>query len=178
MSWYVAAMLGAIVLAWLVIEVGLIRRIAVLTRRAAAVSHNVQQDAQGERGIGQLDVSDLRGTDELGILAGGLSDLLQRGEGDVQREQLRAQRERDTLQAVGHEILSPLQSLMVLHPDPTTRRTATCSACSRRCGCCTARRRRARRWPPRSWSSRRSDLDAFLRDVADNARFAGIADVR
>ncbi|HEY0825138.1 MAG TPA: sensor histidine kinase, partial [Ramlibacter sp.] len=36
MSWYVAAMLVAIVLAWLVVEVGLIRRIVVLTRRAAA----------------------------------------------------------------------------------------------------------------------------------------------
>jgi hypothetical protein len=61
MAWYVAAMLGAIVLAWLVIEVGLIRRITVLTRRAAAVSHNVQRDAQGDARIGELDVSDLRG---------------------------------------------------------------------------------------------------------------------
>lgn len=116
MSWYVGAMLAVIALAWMVIEVGLIRRISVLTRRAAAVSHKVQRDEPAR--IGELDVSDLRGRDELGILAGGLADLLQRVKSDVQREQLRSQRERDMLQAVGHEILSPLQSLMVLHPDP------------------------------------------------------------
>src|SRR5690606_5564086 len=106
MSWYVAAMLGAIVLAWLVIEWGLIRRITQLTRRAAAVSRDMQ-----DGGIAQLDVSDLRGRDELGILAGSLADLVQRVKSDLQREQLRAQGERDMLQAVGHEILSPLQSL-------------------------------------------------------------------
>src|SRR5256885_14311327 len=37
---------------------------------------------------------------------------------DLQREQLRAQQERDMWHAVGHEIMSPLQSLMVLYgPD-------------------------------------------------------------
>ena len=43
MSWYLGAMLTAIALAWLLIEVGLIRRVTALTRRAAAVSpYNVQ----------------------------------------------------------------------------------------------------------------------------------------
>jgi light-regulated signal transduction histidine kinase (bacteriophytochrome) len=60
----------------------------------------------------------LRGSDELGILAGGLSDLLQRVKDDVQREHIRAQQEKDMWHAVGHEIMSPLQSLMVLHPQP------------------------------------------------------------
>ncbi|MBC7379780.1 MAG: sensor histidine kinase, partial [Burkholderiaceae bacterium] len=109
-SWFIGAMLAAIGLAWLLIEVGLIRRITVLTRRAAAVSYNVQ-DARVERRIGELDVSDLRGNDELGILAGGLADLLQRVKDDVQREHIRAQQERDMWHAVGHEIMSPLQSL-------------------------------------------------------------------
>lgn len=119
LSWYVGAMLSAIALAWLLIEVSFLRRIATLTKRAATVSYNVQdhQDARVEQRISMLDVSDLRGSDELGILAGGLSDLLQRVKDDVQREHIRAQQERDMWHAVGHEIMSPLQSLMVLHPN-------------------------------------------------------------
>jgi two-component system, OmpR family, sensor kinase len=119
LSWYVAAMLGAIGLAWLLIEVSFLRRVAILTKRAAAVTYNVQdyQDTRVEQRITMLDLSDLRGSDELGILAGGLSDLLQRVKDDVQREHIRAQQERDMWHAVGHEIMSPLQSLMVLHPD-------------------------------------------------------------
>jgi signal transduction histidine kinase len=177
MSWYVAAMLGAIALAWVVIEVGLLRRIAVLTQRAAAVSHNVQRDGSGDA-VGQLDVSDLRGADELGILAGGLSDLLQRVKGDVQREQLRAQRERDMLQAVGHEILSPLQSLMVLHPqadDPAHRYVQRMQQA--------VRVLYGQASPSEALAAAQLelaplDLDAFLREVADNARFAGVEDVR
>ena len=65
-----------------------------------------------------LDVSDLRGSDELGILAAGLADPLERVKDDLQREQLCAQQERDMWHAVGHEIMSPLQSLMVLHGGP------------------------------------------------------------
>ncbi|RYF65737.1 MAG: sensor histidine kinase, partial [Comamonadaceae bacterium] len=114
MSWYLGAMLAAIALAWLAVEIGLLRRVTALTRRAAAVSYNVQDGHIGPR-LGDLDVSDLRGSDELGILAGGLADLLQRVKDDIQREQLRAQQERDMWHAVGHEIMSPLQSLMVLH---------------------------------------------------------------
>ena len=55
------------------------------------------------------------GRGERGILAGGLADLLQRVKDDLQREQLRAQQERDMWHAVGHEIMSPLQSLMALN---------------------------------------------------------------
>lgn len=178
MSWYVAAMLGAIVLAWLVIEVGLVRRIVALTKRAAAVSHNVQKDPAGDAGIVQLDVSDLRGRDELGILAGGLADLLERVKGDVQREQLRAQRERDTLQAVGHEILSPLQSLMVLHPgadDPAHRYVQRMQQA--------VRVLYGQASPSEALAAAQLelaplDLDRFLQHVAANARFAGIDDVR
>jgi signal transduction histidine kinase len=178
LSWYVAAMLGAIVLAWLVIEVGLIRRIAVLTRRAAAVSHNVQMDASGHARIGRLDVSDLRGSDELGILAGGLADLLQRVKSDLQREQLRAQGERDMLQAVGHEILSPLQSLMVLHPeadDPAHRYVQRMQQAVR---VLYGQASPSEALQAAQLELASLDLDAFLREVAGNAHFAGIADVR
>jgi len=118
LSWLVGAMLAAIAFAWLLVELGLIRRIAVLTQRAAAVSYNMQ-DGHAEQRIGELAVDDLRGRDELGILAGTLSDLLQRVKDGLRREQLRAEHERDMWHAVGHEIMSPLQSLMLLHADPS-----------------------------------------------------------
>lgn len=178
MSWYVAAMLGAIALAWLVIELGLIRRITVLTRRAAAVSHNVQKDAPGDARIGQLDVSDLRGRDELGILAGSLADLLQRVKDDQQREQLRAQRERDTLQAVGHEILSPLQSLMVLHPNPDDPAHRYVQRMQQAVRVLYGQASPSEALQAAQLELAPLDLDEFLRHVAGNAHFAGIADVR
>lgn len=175
MSWYVGAMLAAIALAWLVIELGLMRRIAVLTKRAAAVSHNVQMEASGDARIAQLDVSDLRGKDELGILAGGLADLLQRVKGDVQREQLRAQRERDVLQAVGHEILSPLQSLMVLHPDPDDPAHRYVRRMQQAVKVLYGQASPSEALAAAQLELETLDLDAFLREVPANA---GIADVR
>ncbi len=171
MSWYVAAMLGAIVLAWLVIEIGLIRRISELTRRAAAVSHNVQRD------VAQLDVSDLRGKDELGILAGGLADLLQRVKDDVERERLRAQRERDTLEAVGHEILSPLQSLMVLHPDRDDPAHRYVQRMQQAVRVLYGQASPSEALQAAELSLEPLDLDGFLRTVAGNAHFAGIEGV-
>lgn len=178
MSWYVAAMLGAIALAWIVVEVGLIRRIAVLTKRAAAVSHSVQVEPSGDGRIAQLDLSDLRGRDELGILAGGLADLLQRVKGDVQRERLRAQRERDMLQAVGHEILSPLQSLMVLHPDPADPAHRYVQRMQQAVKVLYGQASPSEALAAAELELAPLDLDAFLREVAANAGFAGIADVR
>ena len=176
MAWYVGAMLGAIVLAWLVIELGLIRRITVLTRRAQAVSQSVQK--QGSERIGRLDVSDLRGADELGILAGGLADLLQRVKDDVQREQLRSQQERDMLQAVGHEILSPLQSLMVLHPSPDDPAHRYVQRMQQAVRVLYGQASPSEALAAAQLQLAPLDLDAFLREVADNAHFAGIEDVR
>jgi two-component system, OmpR family, sensor kinase len=176
-SWYVGAMLAAIVLAWFVIEIGLIRRITVLTRRAAAVSYNVQ-DGRGAERIGQIDVSDLRGSDELGILAGGLADLLQRVKDDVQREQARAQQEREMLQAVGHEILSPLQSLMVLHPGAEDAGHRYVQRMQQAVKVLYGQASPSEALQAASLELQAIDLDRFLRHVADNAHFAGIADVR
>jgi signal transduction histidine kinase len=120
LSWFAGAMLVAIALAWLVIEVGIIRRIARLTRRSSQLSKTVKATA----GLGQFDLADLRGSDELGILANCLNDLLRRVKEDAEREQIRAGQEKDMWHAVGHEIMSPLQSLMVLHSaqdDPSQR---------------------------------------------------------
>jgi len=175
LSWYLGAMLGAIALAWLVVEVGLIRRVTALTRRAAAVSYNVQPGHTSPR-LGDLDVSDLRGSDELGILAGGLADLLQRVKDDLQREQLRAQQERDMWHAVGHEIMSPLQSLMALNgpQDPGHRYVQRMQqAIHVLYGTASP----AEALQAADVPEGRLDLDAFLRNVADNAHFAGILDV-
>ncbi len=175
-SWFVGGMLGAIALAWLVIEVGLIRRIAVLTKRAAAVSYNVN-DPQVEQRLGSLDVSDLRGSDELGILAGGLADLLQRVKDDVQREHIRAQQERDMWNAVGHEIMSPLQSLMAIHPLPSdaSHRYVQRMQQAVRVLYGTASPSEALQAADLTVGS--IDLNAFLKTVADNAHFAGISHV-
>ena len=110
-SWFVGAMLLAIFVTWLAIELRIIRRITELTRRAASVSKGVRASDN----LATVDLADLRGDDELGVLAGGLQDLLQRVNEDVRREQIRVAQEKDTWHAVGHEIMSPLQSLMVLH---------------------------------------------------------------
>ena len=177
MSWYVAAMLAAIVLAWLVIELGLIRRITVLTRRAAAVSRNVQNE-QLDQSLARLHVSDLRGSDEMGILAAGLDDLLQRVKDDVQREQLRAQQERDMLQAVGHEILSPLQSLMVLHPKTDDAAHRYVQRMQQAVKVLYGQASPSEALAAANIEVATLDLDAFLAQVAANSSFAGIEGVR
>ncbi|HKW82446.1 MAG TPA: HAMP domain-containing sensor histidine kinase [Burkholderiaceae bacterium] len=123
LSWFVVAMLLAIALTWLAIELRIIRRITLLTRRAASVSIGVR----GRDDLAGIDLADLRGSDELGVLAQGLRDLLRRVNDDVRREQIRAEQEKDMWHAVGHEIMSPLQSLMALHgsADDASRRYVT-----------------------------------------------------
>ena len=119
-SWFLVAMLGAIGLAWLVIEIGIVRRIAKLTKRTRGLSHSVHADG----GLERFDLANLRGSDELGILATALNDLLRRVKEDAERERIRAEQEKDMWHAVGHEIMLPLQSLLVLHgnnDDPSHR---------------------------------------------------------
>ncbi|GGY86349.1 hypothetical protein GCM10011613_34320 [Cellvibrio zantedeschiae] len=110
-SWFVGAMLIALFLAWLLIEIRIIRRITILTKRADALSKTVM----GAKGLERFDVNDLRNNDELGVLATCLHNLLRRVKEDVEREAIRAEQEKEMWHAVGHEIMSPLQSLMALH---------------------------------------------------------------
>ncbi|MEN9868076.1 MAG: hypothetical protein RL748_3666, partial [Pseudomonadota bacterium] len=112
-AWFVVAMFLALALAWSVLEIRIIHRIAILTKRAATLSKKVK----GAGGLEEFDVADLRGADELGILASCLHDLLRRVREDVEREAIRAEQEKQMWHAVGHEIMSPLQSLLVLHGD-------------------------------------------------------------
>lgn len=175
LAWPVGAMLGSIALAWLIIEMGLIRRVAMLTKRAAALSHQLQSPERFE--LGTLDVADLRGRDELGILAGSLSDLLQHARDSLRREQLRAEREHDQWHAVGHEIMSPLQSLMLLHgseADPSRRYVQRMQQAVK---VLYGQASPSEALAAATLAVGRLDLDAFLRQVAGNAAYAGIANV-
>ncbi|KQW45377.1 MULTISPECIES: HAMP domain-containing sensor histidine kinase [unclassified Roseateles] len=175
LAWPVGAMLGAIALAWLIIEVGLIRRVAVLTKRAAALSHRLLAPERFE--LGTLDVADLRGRDELGILAGSLSDLLQHARDSLRREQLRAEREHDQWHAVGHEIMSPLQSLMLLHAADTDPSRRYVQRMQQAVKVLYGQASPSEALAAATLAPGRLDLDAFLRQVAGNAAYAGIADV-
>lgn len=175
LAWPVGAMLAAIALAWLIIEMGLIRRVATLTKRAAALSHQLQKPERAE--LGTLDVADLRGRDELGILAGVLADLLQHARDSLRREQLRAEREHDQWHAVGHEIMSPLQSLMLLHAgddDPSRRYVQRMQQAVK---VLYGQASPSEALAAATLAVARLDVDAFLRQVAANAAYAGIADV-
>jgi signal transduction histidine kinase len=165
----IGGMLLAILLTWIAIELRIIHRITTLTKRAAAVNSSTHEP----EGL-QLDLEDLRGGDELGLLAGVLADLLQRVNEDAKREQIRAEQEKDMWHAVGHEIMAPLQSLVALHSapgDPSQRYIE--------------RMRQAVRVLYGSASPseailsaalqlRTLDIQAFLQNVADNASHAGI----
>jgi signal transduction histidine kinase len=176
LSWFVGAMLAAIALAWLIIDVGLVRRVAVLTQRAAALQYNMQ-DPQVERRLGDLEVADLRGPDELGILAGSLAALLQRVKDGARREHIRAEQELDRWHAVGHEIMSPLQSLMVLHgasDDPSHRYVQRMQQAVR---VLYGTASPSEAIESATLAVGTLDLNAFLQHVASNAPFAGIANV-
>lgn len=176
MSGFVGAMLAAILLAWLIIELGLIRRVAILTRRAAALRYNVQ-DPQLERRLGELDVSDLTGRDELGILAGSLATLLERIKEGARREHIRNEQERDMWHAVGHEIMSPLQSLMVLHGDPQDPSHRYVQRMQQAVRVLYGTASPSEAITAATVDVQSLDIDEFLAHVAENAPYVGIADV-
>jgi signal transduction histidine kinase len=174
-SAYFAALAGAIALAWLIVEIGLLRRMALLTRRANALKQQLQAAPDQ---LPPLDVADLRGPDELGILAATLAELLARARDHLRAEQLRAHQEREQWQAVGHEIMSPLQSLLALHGregDASRRYLERMQAALQLLyGQASVSEAVAQASAQRE----RLDLAAFLREVAANAPYAGIENVQ
>jgi hypothetical protein len=172
-SWFVGGMLLAIFVTWLAIELRIIRRITELTRRAATVSKGVRASDS----LAAVDLADLRGGDELGVLAGGLQDLLQRVNEDVRREQIRVAQEKDTWHAVGHEIMSPLQSLMVLHgsaDDPAHRYISRMQQAVR---VLYGSASPSEAFESTALNVQTLDANEFLRHVARNAAAAGIPGV-
>lgn len=174
LAWTVGAMLLAIALAWGVIELFVIRRITLLTRRAAAVSAGVR----GGEGLAELDLSDLRGSDELGVLAQGLRDLLQRVNEDMRREQIRVRQEKDMWHAVGHEIVSPLQSLLALHGGPDDASGRYVRRMQQAVRVLYGEASPSEAFEATTLQVGTVDLDAFLGHVADNAPYIGVTQVR
>jgi signal transduction histidine kinase len=179
-SWFVVAMLVALALAWGAIEWTIIRRITVLTKRSRAVTAAVVDEASPSPAgrWSTLDIADLRGPDELGVLATCLAELLQRVDESMQRERLRAEREKDQWMAVGHEIMSPLQSLIALHgaSDDASRRYILRMQQAIRVLYGSASPSEA--FQSTTLQLATLELDAFLAEVAANAPHAGIVDVR
>ncbi|AMO97201.1 histidine kinase-, DNA gyrase B-, and HSP90-like ATPase family protein [Collimonas fungivorans] len=172
--WFVGAMLLALFVAWLIIEIGIIRRITMLTRRAAKVSKIVK----GSGGLDQFDLTDLRGADELGVLASCLHDLLRRVKEDVEREEIRAEQEKEMWHAVGHEIMSPLQSLMALHGTADSQSSRYINRMQQAVRVLYGSASPSEAFQSTVLQVTAIDIGAFLGNVADNAPLVGIADVR
>ncbi len=111
------------------------------------------------------------------MLATCLAELLQRVDESMQRERLRAEREKDQWMAVGHEIMSPLQSLIALHgaPDDASRRYILRMQQAIRVLYGSASPSEA--FQSTTLQLATLELDAFLAEVAANAPHAGIVDV-
>jgi signal transduction histidine kinase len=174
LSWFVGGMLLALLLAWLVIEIGVISRIRVLIRRADSVAKTVK----GSGAADEFDLSDLRGDDELGVLASCLHDLLRRVREDVERETIRAEQERDMWHAVGHEIMSPLQSLMALHAQGDGQSTRYLARMQQAIRVLYGNASPSEAFQASVVQVGELDLSAFLEHVAANAPCAGIENVR
>jgi len=173
LSGFVGAMLAAVLLTWLAIEITLIRRVTLLTKRAAAVSSGVRGDAP----LPVLDVADLRGSDELGVLSQGLHDLLKRVNDDVRREQIRATQEKDQWHAVGHEIMSPLQSLMALHGSPGDPAERYITRMQQAVRVLYGQASPSEAFESTTLDLQPLDLNRFLQHVAGNAGYAGVEGV-
>jgi signal transduction histidine kinase len=172
LAWFVGAVMVVIALVWLVIEIGMIRRIARFTRRARQFS-----PWREESEFMAFDFSDLEGSDELGILAGRLNWLLARVREDASRERIRVAQEKEQWHAVGHEIMSPLQSLLALHgnpEDPDYRYLARMQQAIRILY--------GNASPSEAFQSSpvalgTLDLDVFFANIADNAPHIGVDNV-
>ena len=177
LSWFVVAMLLALALAWASIEWTIIRRITMLTKRSRAVTAALVDDGARPGRWTPLDIADLRSPDELGVLATNLAELMQRVNESMQRERLRAEREKDQWMAVGHEIMSPLQSLIALHgaPDDASRRYILRMQQAIRVLYGSASPSEA--FETTTLQLATLELDAFCAAVAANAPHAGLSDV-
>lgn len=172
--WFAGTMAVAIIVAWIVIELGIIRRITILKRRAEAVRATM-------KGVGDLErfeLRDLKGGDELGILSGVLADLLGRVREDAQRERIRLEQEKDMWHAVGHEIMAPLQSLMALHDRSGDASRRYIQRMQQAIRVLYGSASPSEAFQLTRLALEALDLNAFLAHVAANARFVGIEGVR
>lgn len=174
LAWFVAAMLAAVLLTWLALELRIMRRVTLLTRRAAAVSSRVRTDAAVGAAAATLDLADLKSSDELGVLAQGLQDLLLRVNEAARREQIRAAQEKEQWHAVGHEIVSPLQALLALHGQPGDPAARYLRRMQQALRVLYGQASPGEAFEATQLDAGTVDLDAFLAEVAANARYIGI----
>jgi signal transduction histidine kinase len=172
-SWYVGAMLFALFLAWLLIEIGIIHRITILTKRADALSTRVMDS----KGIELFDISNLRNNDELGILASCLHNLLRRVKEDVDREKIRTEQEKDLWHAVGHEIMSPLQSLMALHGNSDDQSYRYIQRMQQAIRILYGSASPSEAFQSTTLQIDEVDITTFLQNIAENAQCVGIPQV-
>lgn len=169
LSLFIIAILAAILITWIAIELRIIRRITLLTKRAASVQRAVAE-AEGP----QLDLQGLRGGDELGLLANVLAELLQRINEDAKRERIRVEQEKDMWHAIGHEIMAPLQSLAALHGVPEDPSQHYIQRMRQAVRVLYGSASPSEAILSAALQMKTLDLQAFLRTVADNAVHAGI----
>jgi signal transduction histidine kinase len=112
------------------------------------------------------------------VLASCLHDLLRRVHADVEREEIRAEQERDMWHAVGHEIMSPLQSLMALHGHGGDQSQRYIQRMQQAIRILYGSASPGEAFQSGSVQVADVDLPAFLRDVAAYAPSAGLPDVR
>ncbi|MDR0776644.1 MAG: HAMP domain-containing histidine kinase [Azonexus sp.] len=172
LAWFVGAVMVVIVLVWLVIEIGMIRRIALFTRRARQFSPWCEESE-----FLAFDFSDLEGSDELGILAGRLDWLLARVREDASRERIRVAQEKEQWHAVGHEIMSPLQSLLALHGNPEDPDYRYLARMQQAIRVLYGSASPSEALQSSAVALATLDLDAFLANIADNASHIGVGNV-
>lgn len=182
-TWVVVSMLMAILLAWLLVEFSFLNRLSLLTKRAAKVSYNINEQAPSNSDldlaarIKALNLDDLKSKDEVGILANSLSTLLARVEDDMHRAQVRAQQDKDMWHAVGHEIMSPLQSLMVLHPQDSSPSYRYVNRMQHAIRMLYGHASPSEAVEAVNLDVEQVELDAFLQLIAENAHYAGVNNV-
>lgn len=166
---FTAAILAAIVLTWAAIELRIIHRITLLTQRAASVKQSVDRS----EGL-HLELEGLRGSDELSLMAGVLSDLLQRVNEHAKREQLQIEQAKTLWHAVGHEIMAPLQSLTALHGAPDDPSVRYVNRMRQAVRVLYGSASPSDAFQSAALTMQTLNVNAFLQTVADNAEHAGI----
>ncbi|MDR0564607.1 MAG: HAMP domain-containing histidine kinase [Azoarcus sp.] len=173
LAWFVGAVMATIMLVWFVIEIGIIRRIARITGRAKQFS-----PWREESGLTTFSFSDFEGVDELGILASRLDWLLARVREDSSRERIRAAQEKEQWHAVGHEIMSPLQSLLALHGNPDDPDYRYLARMQQAVRVLYGSASPSEAFQSSTVAMETLDINGFLADIAANAPHIGVVNVR
>ena len=173
LAWFVGAVMIAITTVWLIMEIGMIRRIARMTRRARQFSPR-----QETPDLMTLGFSDLAGSDELGILARRLDWLLGRVREDASRERIRVAQEKEQWHAVGHEIMSPLQSLLALSSGPEDQGYRYLLRMQQAVRVLYGSASPSEAFQSSTVALETLDLDRFLTDIAANAPHIGVGNVQ